>query len=136
MRCASVSIGIVDYADPAYAVSEMRLRYAVSDAEAFHRYASLAWPSPDNARHLLLQNREAAVTEDVLAAVQAVASGPLDLFILYLSGHGEGGIAGRGWFCLSSARPGSLSFDSEAIDRCIAHVTTMHSAEFTFFRFC
>ena len=101
----------------------MRLRYAVGDAEAFHRYASLAWPSPDNAGNLLLRDREAAVTEDVLAAVEAVASeGPLDLFILYLSGHGEAGIDGRGWFCLSSARPGSLSFDSEAIDRCIAHV--------------
>jgi Caspase domain len=123
MRCASISIGIVDYADPAYAGSDMRLRYAVGDAEAFHRYVSLAWPSPDNARNLLLRDREAAVPEDVLGAVQAVAAhGPLDLFILYLSGHGEAGLDGRGWFCLSNARPGTPSLDSEGIDRCIAQV--------------
>jgi hypothetical protein len=28
----------------------MRLRYAVGDAEAFHRYVSLAWPSGESSR--------------------------------------------------------------------------------------
>jgi Caspase domain len=122
MRCASVSVGIVDYADLSYSGSEMRLRYAVGDAEAFHRYTSLGWPSEHGSRHCLLRDRE-AVIERLVAAVDAVgADGPLDLFFLYLSGHGEVSADGSGWFCLVDAQPHLASLDGAAIDRCLTAV--------------
>jgi hypothetical protein len=119
MRCASLSVGIIDYADRFYLASEMRLRYAVADAEAFHRYVSLAWPSTSG-QHVLLRNGEAVIEQ--LSAAIASFDAPLDLFFLYLSGHGETGPAGSGWFCLADAEPSIPSFDGAAIDRCLAGV--------------
>src|SRR5262245_55327007 len=120
MRCASVSIGIVDYANPFYSGSDMRLRYSVGDAEAFHRYMSLGWPSGDKPRHVLLRDREAVIGR-LMAGVAAVGGdGPLDLFVLYLSGHGEVSTDGAGWFCLADAKPCFPSLDSAAIDQCLA----------------
>lgn len=100
----------------------MGLRYAVSDAQAFHRYMSLAWPSEDSSPHLLISDRGA--TFDLFeAAIAAVAAGgPLDLFVLYLSGHGEIGRTGAGWFCFSDARRGHASLDGVALDRCLAPI--------------
>jgi hypothetical protein len=116
MRCASVSIGIVDYFAAEYRESNLRLRYSVSDAEAFHRYMSLGYPSR-NAQHVLLIDG-AAVDEKVQEAIQDASShGPLDLFVLYLSGHGEIGRAESGWFCLADAKPRQPSLDSAALDR-------------------
>ena len=122
MLCASVSVGVVDYADPSYTGSDMRLRYAVRDAEAFHRYVSLGWPPGNKPRHVLLRDREAVVTR-LMAAVAAVGEdGPLDLFFLYLSGHGEVSADGSGWFCLADAEPGLPSLDGAGIDQCLSMV--------------
>ena len=121
MRCASVSVGIVDYADPSYGSSEMRLRYAVGDAEAFHRYMSVGWPSGDNGRHFLLRDREAVIGR-LTEAVATAADGPLDLFFLYLSGHGDVSADGSGWFCLADAQSGLPSLDGAVIDHWLTAV--------------
>jgi len=122
MRCASLSIGIVDYHDPNYTASDMRLRYARGDAEAFHRYVSLGWPLGAESGHFLLCDREATMgsVRDAFDAISA--SGPFDLFFLYLSGHGEIAADGSGWFCLADALPGQPSFDGAAIDRCLSAI--------------
>jgi Caspase domain len=121
MRCASVSVGIVDYLDPYYSTSEMRLRYAVGDAEAFHRYMSLGWPSGHNSRHVLLRDLAAVIGRFETAVASVCADGPLDLFVLYLSGHGEVSADGSGWFCLD-AQLRLPSLDCTTIDRCLAAV--------------
>jgi uncharacterized caspase-like protein len=46
--------------------------------------------------------------------------GPLDLFFLYLSGHGEVGADGSGWFCLADAEPGRSSLNGSVIDEYLA----------------
>jgi hypothetical protein len=123
LRCASVSVGIVGYLDPYYRGSQMALRYAVSDAEAFHRYMCLAWPPADTPQHSLISDGD-AIYDRLEGAIAAAAEGsPLDLFVLYLSGHGELGKEGTGWFCLSDARPGQTSLDGAALDRCLAPIT-------------
>jgi hypothetical protein len=122
MRCSSVSVGIVDYAHPFYSESAMRLRYAVGDARAFHRYVSLAWPSEDRNQHHLLRDREADIVRLEAAVADIGANGSLDLFFLYLSGHGELGTDGSGWFCLADAQPSQPSLHGAAIDHCLAAI--------------
>ncbi len=117
MRCASVSIGIVEYLDLAYTTSDMRLRYAIGDAEAFHQYVSLGWPADAAPEHELFRDSDATIgrIREHFAAISG--GGHLDLFFLYLSGHGEVGPDGSGWFCLTDAEPGRPSLDGAEIDR-------------------
>jgi hypothetical protein len=122
LRCASVSVGIVDYDDPYYVGSQMRLRHAVTDAEAFRHYMSLAWPSGET-QHLLIANRQAVYGGLESAIAAAAGDGFLDLFVLYLSGHGDLGEDGLGWFCLCDAKPGTASLDCAALDRCLRPIT-------------
>src|SRR6266851_1424927 len=122
MRCASVSVGIVEYAHRSYSTSDMRLRYAVGDAKAFHRYVSLGWPSAEGRRHVLLCDKEATFGRLREAVASVSDGGPLDLFFLYLSGHGEMTSDGAGWFCIADAEPGVPSFDAAAIDLCLSVV--------------
>lgn len=126
MRCASVSIGIVEYAHRFYSSSDMRLRYAVGDAKAFHRYASLGWPAREAPQHRLLCDREATFERLREAVTTITDGGQLDLFFLYLSGHGEITNDGAGWFCLADAEPGVPSFDGAAIDSCLNGVDADH----------
>jgi hypothetical protein len=122
MRCGSISIGVVEYADAAYNSSEMRLRYAVADAEAFHRYMSLAWPQSEAGRHCLLADGN-AISGKIDSAIAALnRSQSYDLFVLYLSGHGDIGADGSGWFCLADAVPGSPSLDGIALDKYLAAI--------------
>jgi hypothetical protein len=58
--------------------------------------------------------------QELLTAISN--SGPLDLFFLYLSGHGEVGPDGSGWFCLAEAEPGRSSLNGSAIDECLTHL--------------
>lgn len=121
MRCASIAVGIVDYADNAYSRNEMRLRYAVGDAEAFHRYVSLCWPA-DIPQHHLLRDRDGSITNLETAVASVKNYGYVDLFFLYLSGHGEVARDGSGWFCLSDAQPEQPSLSGVDIDRLLGAV--------------
>jgi len=47
MRCASLSVGIIDYADGFYLGSEMRLRYAVEVAHPTGFYKKLGDGAPN-----------------------------------------------------------------------------------------
>lgn len=118
MRCGSVSIGIVDYVAARYRESDLKLRYAVSDAVAFHRYVSAAW-NGTNAEiyHRLITNRNAVQGVVETEVGQLANNGPFDLFFLYLTGHGEVGAGSTGWFCLADATPGSPSLDGPRLDR-------------------
>src|SRR5712664_1900159 len=118
MHCASVCVGVVDYVDSRYRGSDMRLRYAVSDAEAFSRYASaISNDVPENSEsHLLLTDRD-AIADNLNTAFASIAKiKGLELFLLYLSGHGELLNAG-GWFCLADAKPGQPSLTGSMIRR-------------------
>jgi hypothetical protein len=130
MRCTSVSIGIVEYVHQSYSTSDMRLRYAVGDAKAFHRYVSLGRPATEAPRHVLLCDKEATFGRLREAIAIVSAGGPLDLFFLYLSGHGEITSDGAGWFCLADAEPCVPSFDAAAIDLCLKGVDANHIVVF------
>lgn len=122
MRVASIALGIVDYFDPQLASSQARLHFAADDALAFHRYVTTAW-SGDRDLHLCLRDREADQAGFEQAIGTVAAAGPLDLFLLYLSGHGEVR-ANEGWFCLADAASGESSFTSSEIDRLFSTIDT------------
>jgi hypothetical protein len=123
MRCASISVGIVDYEASYYRESAMRLRFAASDAMAFHRYLEEAFASdgPDAAgvaddRHVLLTNRDATGVRVAAAFERLAAAGRVDVLIVYLTGHGERGGGDGGWFCLVDADPDKPSLDGPGLD--------------------
>lgn len=120
MRVASIALGIVAYPDPRLNSSQARLHFAVEDALAFHRYVTTAW-SGDQDRHLYLMDQEADRNGIQQAIGTVAASGPLDLFLLYLSGHGEVR-AHEGWFCLADAVSGEPSLTSSEIDRLLSTI--------------
>lgn len=106
MRCASICLGVVDYVSDHYRQSSLALRFAASDAEAFFQYSkAISDARDDAARHHLIVNGDAnfITLNKAFASVESIGS--LDLFILYLSGHGEVDGDAFGWFCLVDARP-------------------------------
>jgi hypothetical protein len=117
MRCASLSVGVADYANAAYRSSATRLQFAAQDAQAFHAYASQIDPLGP---HVLLP--DAAATADGLATafVRIEAAGELDLLLIYLSGHGDR----RGWFCLCDASPDAPSLTASILDGHLAKIET------------
>jgi len=120
MRVASIALGIITYSDPRLALSKARLHFAADDADAFHRYVTTAW---DGSRdlHLCLTDEKASRNELEQAIKLMAGAGPLDLFLLYLSGHGEVR-AHQGWFCLADARSGEPSLTSTEIDRLLSTI--------------
>lgn len=123
MRYASISVGIVDYEAAHYRESSMRLRYASGDAVAFHRYIEHAFPCPAGGHDHTLINDRAATNAGVTAAfAQLGKSGQCDVFILYLSGHGEAGAGDGGWFCLADAAPGICSLGGALLDSLLSRV--------------
>jgi uncharacterized caspase-like protein len=128
MRCASVCVGIVDYSDPRYRGSEMRLRYAASDAEAFSRYATAI---SDNApatsdHHVLLIDRDATAANLNSAFASVAKLEALQLFLLYLSGHGELGHTSGGWFCLADATSGQPSLTGSMLRTLLGQILSEH----------
>lgn len=121
MRVASISVGIVAYSDPRLATNAARLQFAVDDARAFHRYAKAAWAQQEHI-HLLLTDGGASLATLSNAFEQVAVAGGFDLFLLYLSGHGETN-DGRGWFCLVDAASGSPSLTVSELDALLAQVT-------------
>ncbi|MGY8662411.1 hypothetical protein Q3C01_08590 [Bradyrhizobium sp. UFLA05-109] len=118
MLVASISVGIGQYLREEYSKSDMRLLYAQDDARAFSLYARGAddGGGPDE-RHRLLVDDQAEWQHIAEAAAEIVSRGRPDLFVLYLSGHGEAGLAPvGGWFCLFDARAGDPSLTGARID--------------------
>lgn len=120
MRIASIAIGIIAYSDPNLASIQARLHFAVDDALAFHRYVTTAWGGD---LHCCLTDRKADLYGLEQAIRTVTAAGPLDLFLLYLSGHGEVG-AHEGWFYLADATSGKPSLTSSEIDRLLSMIDT------------
>lgn len=120
MRVASIALGIAAYPDPVLASRQARLHFAAEDAYAFHRYMSTAW-SGDGDLHLCLIDEKAGRIELEQAIEKVAAVGPIDLFILYLSGHGEV-LAHQGWFCLADSRAGEPGLTSAEIDRLLSTI--------------
>src|SRR4051794_21259834 len=86
----------------------MRLLHAAADAAAFHQYARTAWDDPGD-DHRLLTDGEAAFGSLADALGNLATKGRFDILLVYLSGHGELGKTGAGWFC-----GGSVLFAPEA----------------------
>jgi hypothetical protein len=120
MPVASVALGIVAYSDARLASDQARLHFAADDARAFHRYVTTAW-NEDEGLHLCLTDQEATTDALERAIGQLAAAGPLDLFLLYLSGHGEIR-ANEGWFCLADAATGEPSLTIAELDRLLATI--------------
>lgn len=122
MKCASVSVGIARYSQPHYNASTLRLKYAASDARAFHHYASTAWDDRQSV-HLLYTDRHASIASVRGALNRIRNAGSFDVFVLYLSGHGELDTdRQRGWFCLADARTGISSLDGPTLDEMLAGI--------------
>jgi hypothetical protein len=127
VRSASICLGVVDYVSDHYRKSDRALRFAVSDATAFFNYTKAISDAPnDSATNHLIIN--AAATYDKLE--QAVASietlGNLELFILYLSGHGEVDDHALGWFCLVDAEPGVPSLGREKLRALLDKISSQY----------
>ncbi|NKC17084.1 MAG: hypothetical protein GKR94_34275 [Gammaproteobacteria bacterium] len=120
MRVASISIGIVAYRDSHLASSQIRLQFASADAMAFHRYLTSAWAG-ERDLHVCLTDGEADRDGLGQAVNDIASSGDFDLFVLYLSGHGETN-AHEGWFCLADAAAGEPSLTRSEIDQLLASV--------------
>jgi hypothetical protein len=114
MRVASLSLGIVAYTDARLATSSAKLQFAADDARVFHRYARAAWPGEDGL-HLLLNDGEATAASVARAFSEIAASSPYELFLLYMSGHGEA-VPEGGWFYLADAVSGSPSLTRAELD--------------------
>jgi uncharacterized caspase-like protein len=50
-------------------------------------------------------------------------AGHFDILVVYLSGHGEVGADGAGWFCLADAQPGAISLGSGQLDDSLGKVS-------------
>lgn len=127
MRASSLCVGIVDYEHPAYGTSVRRLKFATSDASAFCDYlqsSSARTGSPGLHRRLL--DREAVLPQLLTAVDEIASSGVLDLFVLYLAGHGEPGDGQGGWFCLADAVPGSPSLETQQFGALLNRVRARH----------
>jgi hypothetical protein len=121
LRIGVLAVGVEDYEDPAYGTSDLRLKYAANDAQSFASYAQIAWVDAEVATIVPLLDRGATL-KSFDDAVSAFPPGSLDLFILYLAGHGDRG-AGRGaWFCLSDARPGHPNLTIAIIDEALKRI--------------
>ena len=80
----------------------MRLRYAAADATAFHQYARTAWEDATGVHHVLTDGNAASrAVSDIFKEIRK--AGHFDILVVYLSGHGEVGADGAGWFCLAAA---------------------------------
>jgi hypothetical protein len=129
----------VAYEHERYHNSAMRLQFAGEDAEAFHRYAAMAWDDAEDV-HCVLVDQEASRAA-VDQAFQALPlRGHFDLLLVYLSGHGEVGDDGSGWFCLADARPRTPSLDARFLgtllgklsaDRVLVFVDCCHAEAVT-----
>lgn len=118
-RCASVCVGIADYEHVSYRTQHQRLLYAVTDAVAFSAYLRTAFPDEGEGLHVVLKDREGALAT-LEAVVGSFSARPgLDLFVLYLAGHGER----EGWFCLGDAKPGVASLDGVRLDQLLQTVS-------------
>jgi molecular chaperone DnaK len=123
VRIGVLAVGVENYEDPAYGTSDLRLKYAAKDAQSFASYAQVAWSDVEVATIVPLLDRGATLKgfED---AVATFPPGSLDLFILYLAGHGDRA-AGRGaWFCLSDARPGQPNLTIAIIDEALKRIAS------------
>lgn len=128
MRSASISVGVVDYVHDHYRASEMRLRFADDDARAFSRYAALAEGSATPAeRHRVLVDRNASLDRLTAEFGDIATLGALDVFFLYLSGHGEqGGLKTGGWFCLADAQPEKESLSGRRLSELLGLIRADH----------
>ena len=123
MHIASLCIGIVDYQHPAYGSSATRLRFANSDARAFSDYLKTASGGRDAAReHTLLLDEAAFLVNAQQALTELAERGEVELFVLYLAGHGERGDEQGGWFCLADAIPSARSLDGARLEQLLSAV--------------
>ena len=117
----------IHYASEYYRTSEMRLRFAADDERAFWRYAMLAGGAESDTRlHRLLLDREATFDRLSSAVSELAAAGPVDVFFLYLSGHGEQVGPEVGWFCLADAQPARLSLGGTVLDDLLHRINADH----------
>lgn len=127
MRHASLCVGIVEYEATHYRDSTMRLRFAASDATAFHRYLEQG-PAPEaDARRILMTDAQATSAGVAAAFAELASGGRVDLLIVYLSGHGEHGNGDGGWFCLADARPGQCSLGGAQLDALLQGVDAVQT---------
>ena len=125
MEIGALVIGIEDYVEPWYRQSQFKLQYAIEDANAFVRYLSTAWQ--DHTLHLHCLPNAKATEAEISAAVASLAEQSIDIFFVYLSGHGDKDTEGNGWFCLIDAVRGNPSLDGPSIDRIFSRVNARTS---------
>jgi hypothetical protein len=112
---ASLCLGVQEYADRRFAISEDRLSYAATDAMWFHKYLFDSDTQTNRAeRHLLLLD-QAATRAALEEAVRRLASfGEFDLVVIFLAGHGAR--SGQlGWYSCADAVWGQPDLDGATL---------------------
>jgi hypothetical protein len=102
----------------------MRLQFAASDAQAFHQYASTAFPTGEQLHHVQLDGD--ATYDEIKAAFEVLSSSKLDLLLVYMSGHGEQGGSDGGWFCLVNAKPNVRGFAGGELEELLLRAAVPH----------
>lgn len=99
------------------------LNYAPSDAEEFQKYLATCWPKPDDATLLGIPEGDATVERVADAFAALMAAGPLDLQIVFLSGHGLVEHQNAAFLLQPPSDSNTLSLlDCAALDRLISSV--------------
>jgi len=100
------------------------LRYASNDADGIVQYITICWPNRDDAKVVRLSEADATVAAigDAFGTLQK--SGPYDLQLVFLSGHGF--VDGQDAGFIAQPAPGASTLsllDSTNLDRLLASVT-------------
>lgn len=122
-------VGINDYAHGSLASSHTRLRYATEDAQTFADYLRASSKHAEFCCLRTLLDRQAtklAVTE----AARDFVPIKLDLFILYLAGHGSTHSDAPASFYLADSTLDDLGLDSEGIDQLLIRAHAMQTIVF------
>jgi hypothetical protein len=123
-RLGSICIGVQNYTDPRFSISEDNLNHAEPDAAWFHEYCSRFTPPADKEKHhLLLQGRAASRAGVKQAFDQLADAGEYDLVLIFLAGHGAVD-AGTGWFSSSDAEWGKPDISGLVLDQFLSTVRT------------
>jgi hypothetical protein len=127
-KVASLVVAVPDVPD--HLAGALRpLSYPLSDAAAFQGYVRNAWPQSPPESHVKLPDGEMHATQTAIrqAIDRLSRSGHLDMFFVYLSGHGLIEPERSAWFCTADLAPGQHGLDASGLDELLNAVSARHT---------
>jgi hypothetical protein len=122
LQFGSICVGIQEYEDSRFEVSEDKLNYAEPDAAWFHEFCrdSDTDPRPEG-RHFFLRGRAATRKEVERAFTTLAEVGTYGLVLIFFAGHGSRR-DGSGWFSCADARWKKPDINGPALDQLLSPI--------------